>query len=244
MIGSKTIHIDPGPGTLLRCLQFKQKPEKLDVLAVSHNHLDHANDANLMVEAMTGCGSRKRGAVVASASVLSGNSKFDRAITRYHAGMPEKVFAVRACEVAEFEGVRITATRTAHGDEEGVGFAFEMDGKRVGYSGDTEYFEGMGREFEGCDALILNTLQPRGGKIPTHFGTDGAIKLLKVIEKKPSLAVIQHFGMGMLKAGPEAEARAIQEETGVKTVAAKDGMSIPVGETEKKPAGKKLTEFE
>jgi len=244
IIGSKTIHCDPGPNTIMRCLQFKQKPEKTDILAVSHNHLDHANDANLMIEAMTDCGKKKCGAVVASVSVLEGNGRFDRAITRYHREMVEKAFALRAYEDAEFEGVKITATTTAHGDEEGVGFIFGMDGKRIGYSGDTEYYDGMAKEFEKCDILLLNALQPRGGKIPTHFGTDGAIRLLGAMKSKPAVAVLQHFGMGMLRAGPEVEARAVQEATGVKTIAAKDGMELPVGETEKKAAGKKLTEFE
>lgn len=229
IIGSKTIHVDPGPGLVVRCREFKAAPGAVDLLAVSHNHLDHANDANLLIEAMTDCGARRRGAVVASPSVLAGNERFDRAITRYHEAMVEKVFPLRAYEEAEFEGVAITAAKTAHGDEEGVGFVFEMDGKRIGYSGDTEYFEEMEDEFKSCDAMLMNTLQPSGGRIPTHFGTDGAIKLLKAMRRKPLLAVIQHFGMGMLKAGPEAEARKIQEATGVKTVAAKDGMVLNVG---------------
>ena len=244
LVGSRIIHCDPGPGALLRCKQFGQNPEKVDIIAVSHNHLDHANDANLLVEAMTECGKRRRGAVVASVSVLEGNERFDRALTRYHEVMAEKIFALRAYEKAEFGSVTITATTTAHGDEEGVGLIIEMDGVRVGYSGHTEYFEEMGKEFEGCDALIMNTLQPSGGKIPTHFGTDGAVRLLKALERKPKVAIIQHFGMGMLKAGPETEAAAIQEATGVRTVAAKDGMAVPAGETEKKAGEKKLTEFE
>lgn len=44
--------------------------------------------------------------------------------------------------------------------------------------------------------------------------------------------------MGMLRAGPEAEARLIQKESGVETVAAKDGMVVTVEE------GKKLLDFQ
>ncbi|MCK5333331.1 MAG: MBL fold metallo-hydrolase, partial [Candidatus Aenigmarchaeota archaeon] len=54
-----------------------------------------------------------------------------------------------------------------------------------------------------------------------HMDVDDAIKFAKYI--KPELCIIQHFGMGMIRAGPWTQAERIEKETGIKTVAARDG---------------------
>ena len=43
--------IDPGPGSLLRCLSSKPKlnPKDLDGIILSHKHIDHSNDINIMI---------------------------------------------------------------------------------------------------------------------------------------------------------------------------------------------------
>ena len=54
---------------------------------------------------------------------------------------------------------------------------------------------------------------------------------MKVIgEAGPSCVVLTHFGESMLKAGPEAEAAYLEGETGVPSIAARDGMRIDISE--------------
>ena len=54
--------IDPGPGSLVRCLSSKPKlnPTKLDGIILTHRHIDHSNDINIMIEAMTNGGHKKK----------------------------------------------------------------------------------------------------------------------------------------------------------------------------------------
>ena len=61
------ILIDPGPGSLNRCFSSKPKlnPLDLDGIILTHRHLDHSNDINIIIEAMTNGGFKKKGIVFA-----------------------------------------------------------------------------------------------------------------------------------------------------------------------------------
>ena len=47
------ILIDPGPGCIVQSTRRKLNAEKLSAIILSHRHLDHVGDANVMIEAMT-----------------------------------------------------------------------------------------------------------------------------------------------------------------------------------------------
>jgi len=66
------ILIDPGPGSLIRCLSSKPKlnPMNLDAIILSHRHIDHSNDVNIIIEAMTNGGYKKKGVVFAPSDAL------------------------------------------------------------------------------------------------------------------------------------------------------------------------------
>ena len=234
--GEASIYVDPGPGALIKSLELKQDLLKVDALFISHAHIDHSNDSNLIIEAMTNGGKKKRGVLIGSSSAIEGNERFDRVVSAYHQGMVEKKMVVKAGDRISVKGVEIEATPTKHEDDSGVGFKLFSNGKSIGYTGDTDYFPELGKIFSNCDCLILNNLKPAGCHYPGHLDSGLSIRILK--EAKPKRAVIQHFGMGMLRAGPEAEARLIQKQTGVETIAAKDGMVVKIEE------GKKLSGFQ
>ena len=47
------ILVDPGPGCIVQSTKRKLNSEKLSAIIISHRHLDHSADVNIMVEAMT-----------------------------------------------------------------------------------------------------------------------------------------------------------------------------------------------
>ena len=228
--GPLNIHVDPGPGALFSSLHFGQDAGKLDLIIITHNHIDHTNDAGLLVEAFSRYG-QKCGFLVGSASAVHGDENGDRGISAYHLESLEKYWVAEAGKKLEIEirgkKLSLMPTKVKHEDAAGFGFVLEMGGKRVGYTSDTEYFKGIGRQYTGCDVLLANSLKPKADGVPGHLDTAGTAKL--VSEAKPKLAVMTHLGMSMLKAGPEAQAAIVERESGVRTAAAQDGMRIDVG---------------
>jgi len=64
--------IDPGPGSLLRALSSRPSlsPARLDGVLITHRHLDHAADVNVIIEAMTEGGFKRRGVLFAPRDAL------------------------------------------------------------------------------------------------------------------------------------------------------------------------------
>jgi len=207
--------LDPGPGALIRALQFGKKPNRLDAVLVSHRHLDHYNDAEVMIEAMTYGTKKKRGLLVINKNALE-------YISEYHQNAV-KVLIPEPGEESKVNKLKIQAIPTFN-HEDGIGFRFFTEKGIVTYTSDTGYSKELMEHYRGSRILILNVIFPNSKEIKTHMNTEKAIKIVREI--KPELAVIQHFGVSMLNANPNREANFIEKKTGVKTIAARDGMTI------------------
>lgn len=75
--------------------------------------------------------------------------------------------------------------------------------------------------------MILCTLRPRGAPWKYHLSTEDAAKVIS--EVKPEIAVLTHFGAKMIFSSPTAEAKFVEQQTGVRTIAATDGMQVKFG---------------
>ncbi len=227
---SKTLnaHLDPGPGALIYSLNAGLNPQKINAVLVSHAHPDHYANAEILIEAMTRGMTRKRGTLAAARSVLSGNAMCGPAISKYHQQMPEKLVEAKPGTVFDIGNMKVIATEARHSDSDAVGFRFETANfGSIGYTSDTEYFEGLGKMYKGVRLLILCAMRPFGVPWKGHMTTDDAITIVE--EAKPETAMITHFGMRMIFKGPESEANLIQRKTGIPTIAAKDGMHLTIG---------------
>ncbi len=226
---SLNMHLDPGPGALIYSLEMGLNPQKIMAVLVSHSHPDHYTNAEILIEAMTRGMLKKRGIVAATHSVLFGNEETGPAISRYHQKMPEKVIEVKPGVVFHVGDTRIVATKAKHSDPDAVGFRFETpEVGDIAYTSDTEYFEGVGKAYEGVRLLILCVMRPSGNPWMGHMTPEDAIKIVE--EVKPEMAVATHFGMKMIFSGPHRQVKLIEEKTGVPTLAASDGMRLRIGE--------------
>ncbi|MBN2122132.1 MBL fold metallo-hydrolase [Candidatus Micrarchaeota archaeon] len=225
--GPKNIHIDPGPGALVRMRNKGMDPLKTDIMVVTHSHIDHIGDAGVLIEGMSHYALKKKGTLIASEDALGGEIKGQK-ISGFHLSRLETVVRAKPGETFEFEGGKISFKKAVHDDFPAFGFVLEMGGKKIGYTGDTEYFEEMPEEYAGCDLLIINVMKPFADEYKGHLTAEDASKLIGRVQ--PKLAILTHMGLKMLRYPAEKRASEVEAETGVRVIAAEDGMEI--GESE------------
>lgn len=226
-IDGKNIHIDPGPGALVRTYQFGLNPLKLDAVFVSHSHTDHYSDAEVLIEAMTRGMTRKKGTIIGSKSVIEGYKQFGPCISKYHLSKPD-VSVLDVNDTAKLGNISVSGTKTIHGDPKAVGFNLSLNDFSLSYTSDTEYFEDLHKYHEGADVLIASVIRPHNERLRGHMCTEDFIKLVN--EVSPQVAIMTHLGMKMVFNDAKKEANTVTERTGVKTFAAYDGMKVDLDE--------------
>jgi phosphoribosyl 1,2-cyclic phosphodiesterase len=217
----ENIHIDPGAGAVARANERRINPLKTDAILVSHCHPDHYTDAEVFIEAMTKGMTRKSGVVGASKSVLLGSERLGPAISNYHRSRIKHEHALEAGDTLKIGKIGLEAIPTRHSDPQGVGFKLLTSQGIVCYTGDTEYYEELSESYKGSRLLIVNVIRPRNERLKWHLCSQDVVKILN--EVSPETAIITHFGMKMIPVA-QKEAAKIEAETGVRTIAARDGM--------------------
>ena len=220
----RNLHIDPGPGALVRMRYVGLDPLKTDAILVSHCHPDHYLDTEILIEAMTEGGSRKQGVLLASMSVIEGNGDFGPAISKYHLSKPKAVKVMQPFTKVSLKPLEISATPSAHSDTSSVGFRIQTTGGMVSYVSDTQLVEQVIKAHRHSRVLIACVTRPLGNRIPHHLSTEDAGYLIEKV--KPELAVITHFGMRVIQENPDTQAKWIEDRSGVKTIAARDNMTL------------------
>ncbi|MCD7781607.1 MAG: MBL fold metallo-hydrolase [Methanosphaera sp.] len=222
-LGSKNMHVDPGPGALVRSHQYGVNPRKINMILVSHSHTDHYTDAEVLIEAMTQGMTKRRGHVIGSESVINGYEDLGPCISKYHQSKPTSSVMYPGDIITDDE-VTIKATKTLHGDPTCIGFNIKYKDMTIGYTADTEYFPELSQEHEGTDILIANVIKEGERKIKGHLRTLDFKQLIE--EVQPKIAIMTHLGVNLIMNNPFQNTRAITEETGVRTIAATDGLSL------------------
>ncbi len=217
-------HIDPGPGSLGKLKEFGINPRETTALMVSHAHLSHCNDANLVLSAMTLNGMDKRGVLICSPSLVNGTDKIRPVIPAYYQGFVERIILPEAGKRIGIENIEIQTLKTLHSDPYGLGFKFYTPEFVLTYLGDTTYHAELLKQYEKTDILILNVVHPFGHKSKINMTSYDAVKIINKI--KPRLTIITHFGRKLLAADPVMEARELSRQTMTQVLAATDGMVI------------------
>lgn len=218
------IIIDPGPGSLVRCAKSRPRlnPVNLDAIIITHRHLDHISDINVMIEAMTEGGFKKRGLVLLPKDALIQ----DPIILAHCRKMPERIIELEAKADYKIGSILLSTTQRLKHPVETYGLNVYNNDKGFSLVSDTAYFEGLEDNFKR-DCLIINTvfLEPRANI--EHLSVPDAEKILRKI--KPKRAILTHFGMSMVKAKAYKVAAELKNKLNMDIIAARDGQVLEIG---------------
>lgn len=220
-LDNTNILIDPGPGSLVRCLSSKPKlnPLELDGIILTHRHLDHSNDINIMIEAMSNGGINQKGVIFAPKDALEN----DPVILRYIRNHVEKIEILKEGGSYNIGNISFsTPVRHIHSVET---YGLNIIGKNNSISiiSDTKYFKNLGSYYTG-KLLIINVVLFEEKEKINHLSLNDIEKIIS--ENNPKIVVLTHFGMNLIKSKPWEIAEKFTKELGVKVIAANDGMNI------------------
>ena len=235
---NRNILVDPGDNSLACLIDTGFDPYDLTDVLASHAHDDHVGDLSSAVMATLKLSTTEH----TSNHIVVCPSLIDYATVKSTInGFTLPAFAWKGVvvplywkpiDVSGYNGhrvhsqssikisrdIEVRATEAHHGKIQVTGFVIDTPLGKIGYSSDSEYFETMPKEFEGCDLLWLNLntlgldatdditpleISPKPGYINKHLGYAGTCKLIESVH--PSTVIVSHLGTQLLPYRKEVE---------------------------------------
>lgn len=216
--------IDPGPGSLCHICDASPALDPHDIRSIllTHRHIDHSTDVNVLAEAMTGGGFEKQGSVVLPADAFNGP---DPVLTGYFAQKVENVYLPEDGKAIELDcGVSVEPVAHIHHGVSCFGWIFRKKGFITwGIISDTKPLEYLADRYSDCSYISINAPFPDKKPKLDHMSLEDVGELLNKLH--PKLATITHMGVFLLESGPEKYMDSIATEQ-TRAVAGQDGMVI------------------
>jgi len=217
------ILVDPGPGCIVHSTKRKLRADKLSAIVLSHRHLDHSGDINIMVEAMTQGGFKKRGWLFAPSDALEDEPVIFSYLRNYLEGI-EILQEGKSYSIGNISFT--TPVRHIHSVET-YGIIFTTPQHTFSYIADSRYFDGLCRSYGG-ELLIINVVRLEAGHPFDHLSVPEAKHI--ITELRPKVAILTHFGMTVWRAKPWEIAERLSQEIGIRVLAARDGMKFDLSQ--------------
>lgn len=220
------ILMDPGPGSIVQSTKRKLRANKLKAIILSHRHLDHSGDMNIMVEAMTQGGFQPHGKVFLPSDALGPEPVVYSYLKEYLDGIE----ILQEGKSYNVDGSSFsTPLRHIH-PVETYGLRFTVGEHSFSYIADTKYFDKLIETYRS-ELLIINVVFIENRFKVDHLAIADVERIITGI--KPKVAILSHYGMSIWKARPWELAAQMTQKTGIKVMAARDGMKFDLAELEK-----------
>jgi ribonuclease BN (tRNA processing enzyme) len=211
------ILLDPGPGCIVQSTKRKFRAEKLSAIILSHRHLDHSADVNIMVEAMTQGGLKRHGRLFVPSDALES----EPVIFSYLKTYLDSIEVLQEGKSYSVGDVYFTTPIRHIHPVETYGMRFTIGERSFSYIADSRYFDGLCNSY-GAELLIINVVFLETNHPFDHLSVPDAEHI--IAELKPKVAILTHFGMSVWRAKPWELAQELSQRTGIRVLAARDGM--------------------
>lgn len=223
----KRVYLDPGPGALVRCAQADPPidPSYLEGIILTHSHIDHCSDVNIMIDSMTGGGFNKGGALFAPRACLEGDN---RVVLSYLRPFLDEIVMMEPMHSYQLGDLAFTTSIPHNHGTDTFGITFDVHGAKLSFLVDTRFFPELPAAYAGSDVLVIYVtfLEPPPHPRILHLCVDDVKTIVR--EARPGKVILTHFGVSMIDAGPADVARKLTDELGVEVIAAEDGMTLPI----------------
>ena len=224
-LGGTEILVDPGPGCIVQSTKRKLRADKLSAIILSHRHLDHSADVNIMIEAMTQGGFKPRGRLFAPVDAM----ETEPVIFSYLKNYLEGIEALKEGKTYSIGNVSLTTPIRHIHPVETYGMLFRTAEHTFSYIADSRYFDGLWHSYGG-ELLIINVVFLESGLPVDHLSVPD-VKYI-ITKLKPKVAILTHFGTSLWRAKPWEVTQELSQETGVRVLAARDGMRFDLSQLE------------
>jgi len=188
--GGQNVLIDLGPAVVRRLLEFGHTVNDIDIILVTHFHVDHTADLSTFLFACN------YGAVARVKPLLliggPGTHRFYRALRAVYPWVQPKSYPLRIksmpAGVLEYEGLRIETKKMNH-NPESIGVRLS-DGKSITFTGDTDYSRSLVALARRTDLLVTDCSCPER-KLPGHMNLEVLQKVVDACE--PGKVLLSHL---------------------------------------------------
>ena len=216
--GNARLALDPGPGAIVQYAQRGIDLTTIDAIVLSHRHLDHSGDVNVMLEAMTDGGFQHRGQLFCPADALDE----DPVVLKYIRRFPREIVRLEPQTSYAVNGLDFTTSGRHIHQSETFGFRF---GDKLGWITDSGYYDGIADEHR-ADVMVIHTVLRDCVPTLPHLCIADAERIIR--DAKPRIAFLTHYGMTVWRANPAEIAAAMSQRLGTDIRAARDGLAIDI----------------
>lgn len=188
--GALNILVDVGPSVVRRLLEFGITTRDVDIIILTHFHVDHTADISTFLFASNyDVESRTKPLVIIGGK---GINAFFENLLKVYPWISPGLYDLSLREASEdrlsYGDLVITTTRVEHNDES-IAVRIEQ-GKSVTFSGDTDYSGNLAMLATGTDLLITECSFP-DKKVKGHLNLPTLNRIVE--EAKPRRVIISHL---------------------------------------------------
>jgi ribonuclease BN (tRNA processing enzyme) len=188
--GDRTILVDAGPATVRRLLEFGYTVDDVDIIVVTHFHVDHTADlATFLFACNYGAVTRKKPLLVIGGQ---GMHRFYRGLLAIYPWVSPKNYELTVKSMAvgifEDESLRIETKKTKH-NRESIGVRIG-DKKSITFTGDTDYSKSLVNLALNTDVLVAECAFPEK-KVKGHMNLSVLDRVVR--EAEPGKVLLTHL---------------------------------------------------